>query len=162
VRDVTENLVHIDRKVLTAIAASASEAYPYEGCGALLGTASESAGRRVTVTLAIPNREWGTPRVRFEISPRDYLAVEDEADRLGLALLGFWHSHPDHPALPSKTDRAYAWQGLLTVIVSVPAGKSREINAWEILGPEASFTPLPIVESDRGTAVDHLLAHAAA
>ena len=88
--------------------------------------------------------------MRFEVAPRDYLAVEDEADRRGLSLLGFWHSHPDDTAQASKTDRAYAWEGLLTVIVAVPKGFPREIIAWEILGPDAPFTPVPIEESATG------------
>ncbi len=62
----------------------------------------------------------------------------------GLRLLGFWHSHPDHPALPSATDLSCAWVGLLTVIVSVQKGKARDIGAWEIRAPELPFEPVEI------------------
>lgn len=143
--------VRIDAGVLAAIHAEAAAAYPNEGCGALLGRST--GGRRVTASLPVPNTAAGTPRMRFEVAPRDYLAVEDEADRRGLALLGFWHSHPDDTARASKTDRAYAWEGLLTVIVSVPGGAPGEVIAWEILGPDEPFTPVPIEEGSTGAPV---------
>jgi proteasome lid subunit RPN8/RPN11 len=131
--------VVFEPEVLEEIARAAAKAYPYEGCGALLGEA-----RHVRVTLPLPNTEKGTPRVRFEVSPKDYLGVEREADARGVRLLGFWHSHPDHPARPSATDRAFAWEGLLTVIVLVERGRSADIGAWEILGPESPFESVEI------------------
>jgi len=132
--------VTFDAVALDEIAAAAAAAYPNEGCGALLGP---RAGH-VTETFDLPNSEAGAPRVRFAVAPLDYLAVEDAADRRGLSLLGFWHSHPDHPALPSKTDRAYAWVGLLTVIVSVPQRVPGDIKAWEIAAPDADFSSVAI------------------
>lgn len=120
-----------------AIRREAARAYPHEGCGALLGEAG-----LVRETLALPNQETGSPRTRFTVAPRDYLAVEAAADARGLALLGFWHSHPDHPARPSETDRAYAWPGLLTLVIAVERGEPRELTAWEVPGPEAPFRQL--------------------
>ena len=117
----------------------ASSAYPFEGCGALLGETGHAS-----VMLPLPNTEKDTPRVRFEVSPKDYLRVEREADARGLRLLGFWHSHPDHPARPSATDLSCAWVGLLTVIVSVQKGQARDIGAWEIRGPELPFESVEI------------------
>lgn len=147
--------VRVESAVLNAISEAAAAAYPFEGCGALLGRTGEQS-RLVSLTLPLPNREEGRPRVRFEVSPRDYMSVEDEADRLGLTLLGFWHTHPDHPAIPSATDRAFAWQGLLTVIVSVPDRQPGPVTAWEILGLEAPFTPVHLVESELGRPVTTL------
>lgn len=155
----TPRTVTIDASALAAIALAANGAYPNEGCGALLGEL-DGGTPRVTLTLPIPNSEAGTPRVRFAVAPRDYLAVECEADRLGARLLGFWHSHPDHPARPSGTDRAYAWEGLLTVIVSVRSGESAEIGAFEILGPEEPFTALEIQESGSLSLVTRLSSNA--
>ncbi len=138
--------VVFETAVLEEIGRGAAKAYPYEGCGALLGEAGH-----VRVTLPLPNTEKGTPRVRFEVSPKDYLRVEREADARGLKLLGFWHSHPDHPARPSATDRAYAWEGLLTVIVSVEKGRPSDIGAWEICGAESPFERVEIAEIEGET-----------
>jgi proteasome lid subunit RPN8/RPN11 len=135
--------IRFDRAVLEEIARAASTAYPYEGCGALLGGSGH-----VRVTLPLPNTEKGSPRVRFEVSPRDYVRAEREADAQGLRLLGFWHSHPDHPARPSATDLACAWEGLLTVIVSVREGRARDIGAWEIRGRELPFELVEIESPD--------------
>lgn len=134
-----------DEAVLDAIAAEAAEAYPHEGCGALLGPRGAGVPRRVTLALPVPNGETTRPRDRFAIAPKDYLAIENDADRRGLALLGFWHSHPDGEARPSATDRAYAWEGLLTVIVAVPARVPRAIGAWEIASFDAPFSPVGLV-----------------
>jgi proteasome lid subunit RPN8/RPN11 len=129
-------------EVAAAIRAAAREAYPHEGCGALIGPPSGP----VTETIPLPNRETDKPRVRFAVSPRDYLEVEDAADARGLQLLGFWHSHPDHPARPSETDRRYAWEGLLTVVIAVAQGVPQEMTAWDVPGPEAPFRRLEIAE----------------
>lgn len=113
---------------LDAIRRAAARAYPFEGCGALLG----HADGRVLEATALPNVEGDRPRTRFSVSPSDYIAVEETADARGLRLLGFWHSHPDHPARPSATDRQFAWPGLLTVVVAVAAGRPDAITAWQV------------------------------
>jgi proteasome lid subunit RPN8/RPN11 len=136
-------VIRLDPAVLVDIARAASTAYPFEGCGALLGERGHAR-----VMLPLPNTEKDRPRVRFEVSPQDYLRVEREAEGRGLLLLGFWHSHPDHPASPSATDLSCAWVGLLTVIVSVRKGQAREIGAWEIRAPELPFEPVEITCPD--------------
>jgi proteasome lid subunit RPN8/RPN11 len=122
--------VEISAKAVAAIREEAERAYPNEGCGALLG--SPSLG--ILETVAIANREAEAPRIRFTVDPQDYVRVENEAEARGLDLVGFWHSHPDHPARPSPTDRRYAWEGLLTLVIAVETGKSRDLTAWEIEG----------------------------
>ncbi len=112
---------------LAEIRREAARAYPFEGCGALLGHDSQ-----VLEARALPNVEGERPRTRFSVSPADYLAVEEAAEARGLRLLGFWHSHPDHPARPSATDREHAWPGLLTVVVAVAGGRPEEITAWRV------------------------------
>lgn len=131
--------VRLARSALEGIRREAARAYPHEGCGALLGLAGE-----IRETLALANQEAGSPRTRFTVAPRDYLAAEAAADARGLVLLGFWHSHPDHPARPSETDRAYAWPGLLTLVIAVAGGEPGELTAWEVPGPEAPFRPLAL------------------
>jgi proteasome lid subunit RPN8/RPN11 len=125
--------------ILRDIADHAAAAYPYEGCGALVGT-----NGHVRLALPLPNRDGRAREIGFVVDPSDYVRVEEEADALGLTLIGFWHSHPDGLALPSATDRAYAWEGLLTVIVAVSSGTPDEISAWRLDGLEAPFTELPI------------------
>jgi proteasome lid subunit RPN8/RPN11 len=98
----------------------------------------------VSETQPLLNREEASPRTRFTVSPRDYLAAEDLADARGLKLLGFWHSHPDHPARPSPTDRAYAWPGLLTLVIAVDRGEPGEMTAWEVPGQEEPFRQLDL------------------
>jgi proteasome lid subunit RPN8/RPN11 len=132
--------IHLARNAHDAIRREAARSYPHEGCGALLGRAEGE----VSETLALPNEEAESPRTRFTVSPRDYLAVEESADERGLKLLGFWHSHPDHPARPSPTDRAYAWTGLLTLVIAVEQGEPREITAWDVPGPEQPFRQLDL------------------
>ncbi len=146
--------MEFDTDVLGQIGRAAAAAYPCEGCGALLGPRREP--RRVTAMIPLENREEGTPRVRFEISPRDYMDVEREAERRGMDLLGFWHSHPDHPARPSPTDRSFAWEGLLTVIVSVRKGGPSDIEAWEIPAPGELFGPVEIRRTGTASLVSSL------
>jgi proteasome lid subunit RPN8/RPN11 len=127
--------------VLEQIRTEAARAYPHEGCGALLGPAPGE----VLETTALPNRDDTSPRTRFSVSPRDYMEVESEADARGVRLLGFWHSHPDHPARPSATDREYAWEGLLTVVIAVEGGAPRDITAWTVPGPDQPFRQIALV-----------------
>ena len=94
--------------------------------------------------LALPNQEAARPRTRFTIAPADYLSVEQAAEARGAQLVGFWHSHPDHAARPSATDREHAWEGLLTVVVSVREGEPREITAWSVPGPGLPFAQVPL------------------
>jgi len=127
--------VSLSAAALEEIRRAAAASYPHEGCGALLGPGYAE----ITATLPITNREEEKPRVRFAISPRDYMAVEAEADRRGQVLVGFWHSHPDHPARPSETDRRYAWEGLLTAVIAVERGQPKALTAWEVTGPDGPF-----------------------
>jgi len=144
----SNDAVMLEPDVLDDIRQAAATAYPNEGCGALLG--ERGAAPHVSATIPLSNAETGSPRVRFSISPRDYMNVEREAEGRGLDLLGFWHSHPDHPARPSETDREYAWVGLLTLIISVREGEARDLGAFRIPGPDAPFEAIEILENRRG------------
>ena len=131
--------VSLARTAHDAIRREAARAYPHEGCGALLGRAGE-----ISESVALPNQEHASPRTRFTVSPADYLATETSADARGLSLLGFWHSHPDQPARPSETDRAYAWPGLLTLVIAVERGVPGELTAWDVPTSDAPFRRLDL------------------
>jgi proteasome lid subunit RPN8/RPN11 len=129
--------VRIAATALAAMRAEAARAYPHEGCGALVGPGPHE----VTEAVALMSREAREPRRRFSVDPLDYLAVEESADARGLRLLGFWHSHPDHPARPSATDREYAWEGFLTAVLAVAGGQPGELTLWEVDGEGSGFRP---------------------
>jgi proteasome lid subunit RPN8/RPN11 len=105
----------------------AAEAYPFECCGALFGDASD-----VRDVLELPNTTDGEPRRRFLVAPRDYLRAEREASRRGMQLLGFYHSHPDHPARPSQYDLEHAWPVFVYVIIAVEQRVPRDMTAWRL------------------------------
>ena len=113
--------VTLGRDVLDAIRAHGRETYPNECCGALIG-----ADGVVIEAFALPNTTEEGPRRRFLVRPSDYQGAEGRATGSGRELLGFYHSHPDHPAQPSQYDLDHAWPFFSYVIVSVREGKPRE------------------------------------
>lgn len=110
-----------------------SAGYPDETCGLLLGR-EESGACRVVVQRAAHNLNRERSADRFELDPRDYLAAEQAAEAAGLAVVGIWHSHPDHPARPSETDRAMAWPGWSYLILSVTPGGVVDLRSWRLAG----------------------------
>jgi proteasome lid subunit RPN8/RPN11 len=126
----------LDAGSLRVIRTHAAEAYPHECCGALIGRA---ASAEVVEALPLPNTTDEGPRRRFLVSPADYLAAERHATLRRLDLLGFYHSHPDHPARPSQHDLDHAWPTLHYVIVSVRGGEPGEITAWQLADDRSAF-----------------------
>jgi len=125
--------------VRAAIERHGREAFPHECCGALLG-----AGDCVVATHPLPNVTTEGPRRRFRIDDKDYLAAERQAGTAGLALLGFYHSHPDHPAIPSQYDLDHAWPTFVYPIVSVMAGEAADLRAWMLRDDRSAFDERPI------------------
>jgi proteasome lid subunit RPN8/RPN11 len=97
-----------------AIRRHGEETYPHECCGALVGRDG-----RVSDVVPLPNTTEEGPRRRFLVRPSDYRDAERRASELGAELLGFYHSHPDHPARPSQYDLDHAWPTFAYIIVSV-------------------------------------------
>jgi proteasome lid subunit RPN8/RPN11 len=120
--------------VAEAIHLHGRETYPHECCGALLGR-----GGVVTEACALPNTTDEGPRRRFLVRPADYRAAEDRATREGVELLGFYHSHPDHPARPSQYDLDHAWPVFSYVILSVAGGAPEEMTSWRLSADRARF-----------------------
>jgi proteasome lid subunit RPN8/RPN11 len=123
-----------------AIREHGRRAYPEECCGVLLGR-NGSTAPRVEVVREFANVHEDERRRRFLIDPRDYLAAEREARERGLVVLGFYHSHPDHPPEPSTFDRVHAWPNLHYLIVGVAAGVPGEITSWLLSEDRSTMRP---------------------
>ena len=117
--------------------------YPDECCGALLGIHDE---RRGTVRMALPmtNSRADSRGRRFLITPSQYIEAEQSAATHRCDLLGFYHSHPDHPAVPSDFDTAHALPALLSVIISVVRGKAETVSAWILTEDRRRYEEQPI------------------
>jgi proteasome lid subunit RPN8/RPN11 len=126
--------VSLNEAVREAIRAHGRETYPNECCGALIGRDGE-----VTEAFALPNTTDEGPRRRFLVRPSDYRAAEARATDAGAELLGFYHSHPDHPAQPSQYDLDHAWPFFSYVIVSVREGEPRELRSWRLRDDRSQF-----------------------
>lgn len=110
------------------------ESYPHECCGALIGRGGE-----VIEALALPNMTDEGPRRRFLVRPVDYRAAERRAMEVGGELVGFYHSHPDHPARPSRYDLDHAWPTFAYVIVAVEDGEPRAMTSWRLREDRSTF-----------------------
>ena len=110
------------------------ETYPHECCGALVGK-----GAFVSEIVALPNTTEEGPRRRFLVRPSDYRLAESRATELGGELLGFYHSHPDHPARPSQFDLDHAWPTFAYVIVAVATGNAQDMTVWYLKEDRTSF-----------------------
>ena len=126
--------LRLDAGIADAIRAHGVETYPHECCGALIGRDGE-----VTATVPLPNTTEEGPRRRFLVRPSDYRQAESGADAAGAELLGFYHSHPDHPARPSQYDLDHAWPNLSYVIVSVMAGAAEDLRSWKLREDRSAF-----------------------
>ena len=120
--------------LVEAIHAHGRETYPNECCGALIGRDSA-----VVETLALPNMTEEGPRRRFLVRPDDYRAAEARAAETQQQLLGFYHSHPDHPARPSQYDLDHAWPFFSYVIVSVVKGEPADLTSWRLREDRSQF-----------------------
>jgi proteasome lid subunit RPN8/RPN11 len=114
--------------------------YPNETCGALLG-ADRNDGRIVQALFPLTNRRDDSPRNRFSITADDFRVAERAATEQGLELVGWYHSHPDHPARPSEFDREHAWPWYSYVIVSVETGKPKDMTSWLLAEDRSHFDP---------------------
>lgn len=111
------------------------ETYPHECCGVLLGSFAEDGGRIVTSTARCGNTRIDSPQNRYNIDPRELVRIQREGRERGEEIVGFYHSHPDHPAQWSQTDFAEAhWIGCSYVITNVEKGKATVTNSFALVG----------------------------
>jgi proteasome lid subunit RPN8/RPN11 len=135
----------VPRAQAEVITQHALAGYPFEVCGVLLGRSADPGGITVERVVRVLNREEEMPRVRYQIAPEDLIRIEREARQAGLGILGYYHSHPDHPARPSETDRRMAAEslsdGVIHVVVGVERGEKAEPTAWVFRDAQQGFEP---------------------
>jgi proteasome lid subunit RPN8/RPN11 len=122
------------------IRADGEKVYPNECCGFLIGEVDKAGVKTVKLAQSIDNaRDDGEQYHRFLIKPEDMLRAEQTARSMKLDVIGFYHSHPDHPAAPSDYDKDHALPFYSYVIVSVKQGKSEDLTSWELTPDRAEF-----------------------
>jgi len=136
--DVQETLTIAD-DVLAAIREHGARTYPDECCGALIGAESGDVVEAFALSNGMNER-----RRRFLIGPDAYRMAEARASETGLSLIGFYHSHPDHPAEPSTFDLEHAWPNLHYLIVSVRQGRAETARSWRLREDRSAFEEISI------------------
>jgi proteasome lid subunit RPN8/RPN11 len=131
----------IGQSALDAIRAHGAEGYPHEICGIMIGPRGD---RTVTEVKRARNIVVERAQDRYEIDPRDHIRIQREADAAGLDIVGYYHSHPDHPAQASRFDTERAWAGYVYLIVAVHAGKPVDTNAFAAENDGGPFHSEPI------------------
>ncbi|MEO6196173.1 MAG: M67 family metallopeptidase [Thermoanaerobaculia bacterium] len=123
---------------LRAIDRHGEQTYPEECCGFLIGQAS---GDRTVVERLLPvaNERQDSRHNRYVINPETVLAAHKEARAAGADVVGYYHSHPDHPSKPSDFDREHAWPGLSYLIVSVRKGRAADARSWRLADDRDQF-----------------------
>ena len=120
------------------IHAQLERAYPEEGCGVLLGRDTDH-GREIVRVIGLSNEREDSRHNRYLIAPEQFLAAEREARSAGLDVVGFYHSHPDHPAEPSRFDLDHAWPFYSYVIASVQGGKVADVQSYRLNDDRSRF-----------------------
>jgi len=128
-------MLKINRANYDALRQHGEETYPHECCGVLLGQMTNDGSRIVTSIARAGNTRTDSLHNRYNIDPKDLIRIQREGRERGEDIIGFYHSHPDHPARWSATDFAEAhWYGCSYVITSVEKGKAAITNSFELTG----------------------------
>ncbi|MCC6727182.1 MAG: M67 family metallopeptidase [Saprospiraceae bacterium] len=132
-------IIKIAEQAVETINADGVSAFPNECCGFLYGTESADGSREITLAVPVTNSKEGDQRRRFEISPLEYMRAERFALQNDTALLGVYHSHPNHLAIASEHDLAVAMPYFSYVIVSVMNGEIADHKSWRLKDEERVF-----------------------
>ncbi|HEV7476088.1 MAG TPA: M67 family metallopeptidase [Pyrinomonadaceae bacterium] len=133
-------MIQLEKPHHDEIAAHGERDYPYECCGLLLGSFSAGGLKTIAQVYPISNaREEAAKRNRFLIRPEELMRGERYAQQHSLEVVGFYHSHPDHPAVPSGYDLAHAWPMFSYIVVSIIAGAARDLRSWEMEPDRSRF-----------------------
>jgi proteasome lid subunit RPN8/RPN11 len=129
-------MLRITQSELDLLRRYGEETYPHECCGILLGKIRGDA-RTVEAVIRAGNTRTDSPHNRYHIDPKELVAAQRKAREQGWDIVGFYHSHPDHPARWSATDLAEAhWIGCSYVITSVEKGHAMVTNSFALLGAD--------------------------
>jgi len=143
--------INIPHHLLKEIHTQGENAYPEEGAGLLLGY-EQNGVRFVQSLLMLENAREDTARHnRYLITAADMLGGEKEAEQLGQSIIGIFHSHPDHPNLPSEFDREWAIPWYSYLITSVDAGQAAESKSWRLLDDRSGFFPEEIITKEENS-----------
>ena len=144
----------LTQEQLEVIRNHGSRDYPNECCGILLGHSHDQLKEvadvvplknlrqepeRAQAILPVDSPAAESERNRFLIDPKDQIRVEKEARMRGLEVVGYYHSHPDHPARPSDYDRDHGWPWYSYVIITIQQGKAGELNSWVLRDDRSKF-----------------------
>lgn len=130
-------MLKIHKSEFEALRRHGEETYPHECCGVLLGQFDDDGTRVVTSIARCGNTRDDSPHNRYNIDPRELIRIQREGRKRGEDIVGFYHSHPDHPAQWSPTDLAEAhWFSCSYVITSVEKGKAAVTNSFELRGSD--------------------------
>ena len=139
-------VIRIPAAVLRAMREHAAEAYPEECCGGLFGDEAENGIRRVVRSAPVDGDQIEQRERRYLIGPEQFAELERQAAAEGRTLIGFYHSHPDHPAVPSTFDREHAWPWYTYVIVPVARGSAGAPRVWVLAEDRSGFEEQGISE----------------
>jgi proteasome lid subunit RPN8/RPN11 len=128
-------MLKIPQSAFVSIRQHGEETYPHECCGVLLGRFEDDGSKTISHTARCGNMRADSPHNRYSIDPRELIRIQREGRKRGEDIVGFYHSHPDHPAQWSPTDLAEAhWFGCSYLITSVEKGAAAITNSFELAG----------------------------
>jgi proteasome lid subunit RPN8/RPN11 len=147
-------MLKVSNPVYEAMREHGEETYPHECCGVMLGRGDDAMNEVVEVVPA-GNTCIDTAHNRYHIAPQELIRIQRQGREKGLDIVGFYHSHPDHPAQWSPTDFAEAhWLGCSYVITAIEKGAARQTNAFRLTGESEEakkFEPEPIEVTGQNT-----------
>jgi proteasome lid subunit RPN8/RPN11 len=136
-------VLRLRRDELREVELHLCRAYPEEGCGVLVGREAPEA-REIVRAIGLDNRHGGERHRRYLVAPEQFLDADARARAAGLEVLGFFHSHPDAPALPSSFDLEQAWDYYSYLILSVAQGAVADARSWRLRADRSGFDPEPL------------------
>ena len=145
----------ISSEHLSVITEHCQRAYPSEGCGILLGMAEHGSKTVVDVLPTGNASKEANQHNRYLIPPESLLEGDLQAEEQGLEVIGYFHSHPDHPALPSEFDREHAWPWYSYMIMSVRGGRAVASRSWQLRQDRSGFEEEAIIHAQSGRRIQN-------